>query len=59
VAVVFPSRARSVDPLDGVVRRHHLDEKVVQRAVAEAARRAGIAKPVSPRSPLDRLEPPG
>ncbi len=45
---VFPSGSRSTDPLDGVVRRHHLDEKVVQRAVSEAARKAGIAKPVSP-----------
>ena len=45
---VFPSGSRSVDPLDGVVRRHHLDEKIVQRAVSEAARKAGIAKPVSP-----------
>ena len=45
---VFPSGSRSTDPLDGVIRRHHLDEKVIQRAVSEAARRAGIAKPVSP-----------
>jgi integron integrase len=45
---VFPSGSRSADPLDGVIRRHHLDEKVIQRAVSEAARKAGIAKPVSP-----------
>ena len=45
---VFPAGSRSVDPLDAVIRRHHLDEKVIQRAVSEAARRAGIAKPVSP-----------
>jgi integron integrase len=45
---VFPAGSRSVDPLGGVVRRHHLDEKVVQRAVSHAARKAGIAKPVSP-----------
>ncbi len=45
---VFPSGSRSTDPLDGVIRRHHLDVKVVQRAVSEAARKAGIAKPVSP-----------
>jgi len=45
---VFPSGSRSVDPADGVVRRHHLDEKIVQRAVAAAARAAGLAKPVSP-----------
>ena len=46
--LVFPSRSRSADPLDGVIRRHHLDEKVVQRAVSAAGRAAGIAKPVSP-----------
>ena len=45
---VFPSGSRSTDPLDGVTRRHHLDEKVIQRGVSEAARRAGVAKPVSP-----------
>ena len=45
---VFPSKQRSLDPLSGKIRRHHLDEKVVQRAVAAAARAAGIAKPVSP-----------
>lgn len=45
---VFPSRNRSADPLDGVIRRHHLDEKVVQRALSAAGRAAGIAKPVSP-----------
>ena len=45
---VFPSGSRSVDPLDGMVRRHHLDEKIVQRAVAGAGRAAGIEKPVSP-----------
>jgi integron integrase len=45
---IFPSGRRSVDPADGVVRRHHLDEKIVQRAVAAAARAAGLGKPVSP-----------
>ena len=45
---VFPSGSRSTDPLEGVIRRHHLDEKVIQRAVSAAGRAAGIAKPVSP-----------
>jgi len=45
---VFPSGGRSADPMDGVIRRHHLDEKVIQRAVAAAGRAAAIAKPVSP-----------
>jgi site-specific recombinase XerD len=44
---VFPSQHRSADPEDGVVRRHHLYESVPQRAIKEAARAAGIAKPVS------------
>ncbi len=39
---VFPAGSRSTDPRGGAVRRHHLDEKVVQRAVARAAARAGI-----------------
>jgi len=34
--------------LEGVIRRHHLDEKIVQRAVSAAGRAAGISKPVSP-----------
>jgi integron integrase len=45
---VFPSPNRSVDPRSGVERRHHLTEQAIQRAVAGAARRAGIDKPVSP-----------
>jgi integron integrase len=44
---VFPSKNRSADPDDGVIRRHHLDEAVPQRAVKEAARAAGIAKQVN------------
>jgi integron integrase len=44
---VFPSQHCSADPEDGVVRRHHLYESVPQRAIKEAARVAGIAKPVS------------
>jgi integron integrase len=43
---VFPSKNRSVDPDDGVIRRQHLDESVPQRAVKEAAHLAGIAKQV-------------
>jgi len=44
---VFPSQHRSPDPEDGVLRRHHLYESVPQRAIKEAARAAGIAKPAS------------
>ena len=44
---VFPSGHRSADPEDGMIRRHHLYDSVPQRAIKEAARTAGIAKPVS------------
>jgi integron integrase len=44
----FPSNARSIDPRTGVIRRHHLNETSIQKAVAGAARRAGIDKPCSP-----------
>ena len=45
---VFPSGKRLLDPRSGVIRRHHLDEKTVQRAVRQAVRDAGIVKPASP-----------
>lgn len=45
---VFPAAGHSRDPRSGVIRRHHVDEKRVQRAVKAAAARAGIVKPVSP-----------
>ncbi|HZX70189.1 MAG TPA: integron integrase [Rhodanobacter sp.] len=44
---VFPSAQRSVDPLDGVERRHHFDEGLLSRSMKSACRRAGIVKPVS------------
>jgi site-specific recombinase XerD len=45
---VFPSMVRSVVPRTGIERRHHLYEASVQRAVREAAKLAGIHKPVTP-----------
>jgi integrase len=45
---VFPSATLSVDPRSGVVRRHHVQDQTVQRAIRTAARAAGIDKPVSP-----------
>ena len=45
---VFPSTVRSVDPRSGAEHRHHLNETTVQKAIAGAARRAGIVKPCSP-----------
>ena len=44
---VFPSQRLSVDPRSGVVRRHHLDESGLQKAVRAAARAAGIPKKAS------------
>jgi len=44
---VFPSRKLSADPRGGAIRRHHLDEDVLQRAIKEAARNADVRKPVS------------
>lgn len=44
---VFPASQRSVDPRSGVIRRHHLDETVLQKAVRRAVREAGINKPAS------------
>jgi integron integrase len=45
---VFPSTVRAADPRTGEVRRHHLHEASVQRAVSLAAKRAGIHRPCSP-----------
>jgi len=44
---VFPSRRRSIDPRSGVERRHHLDEKAIQRVMKQAICKAGIHKPAS------------
>ncbi len=45
---VFPSERLSVDPRSAKVRRHHLDEKCIQRAMKDAVRDAGIVKPATP-----------
>ncbi len=44
---VFPSDRLSVDPRSGLARRHHIDESTLQKAVHQAARKAGLNKPVS------------
>lgn len=44
---VFPSSRRSRDPRGGVVRRQHVDDAVLSRALKTARQRAGIAKPLS------------
>lgn len=45
---VFPSVKLSVDPLSKKIRRHHADEKTVQRAVKKAANLASIHKLATP-----------
>jgi len=44
---LFPARDVSTDPLTGVVRRHHVDPAVVNKAIKAAARRAGLTKVIS------------
>lgn len=44
---VFPADRLSVDPRTGRVRRHHLCETTLQRAVSTAVRQAGICKAAS------------
>ena len=41
---IFPSDKLSNDPRSGILRRHHIDESVVQKAVREAIRKGGINK---------------
>lgn len=41
---VFPARGTCVNPETGEVKRHHLHESAVQRAVKEALRKSGIPK---------------
>jgi len=45
---VFPASKFSTDPRSGAVRRHHLYETSVQKAISRAAKGTGIAKLVGP-----------
>lgn len=45
---IFPSGSYSVDPRSGRERRHHIDEKLLQRAVKRAVAASGITKPATP-----------
>ena len=44
---VFPAAKRSVDPISGRVKRHHVLEKSLQNAVKNAVQAAGVTKPAS------------
>ena len=44
---IFPASQRSMDRTSGVIRRHHLDESVLQKAIHSAAQLAKIDKPVT------------
>jgi integrase len=45
---VFPAADVSTDPRSGIIRRHHVHESLLQRAIKAAAQRAGITKPATP-----------
>jgi site-specific recombinase XerD len=44
---LFPSYKLSVDPQSKKIRRHHIDESGINKAIAAARKKAGIVKPVS------------
>jgi integron integrase len=44
---VFPQDHLSVDPRTSILRRHHAYDETYSRALKQAARKAGIVKPVS------------
>jgi integron integrase len=45
---IFPAAGFSKDPRSGHVRRHHVYETSVQKAIKLAAKKAGLHKPVGP-----------
>ena len=45
---LFPAKHRSRDPESDLLRRHHINEKQLQRAVSKAAKTANINKQVTP-----------
>jgi integron integrase len=44
---VFPAQGFSIDPRSGAVRRHHVDEATINKAIKQAVGRTGIVKRVS------------
>jgi integron integrase len=45
---VFPGSSHYTDRVTGERRRHHLHESVLQKAVKQAVRKVGLAKPATP-----------
>ena len=45
---IFVAKSYSVDPRSGVEQRHHMDEKLLQRAMKKAVLAAGVTKPATP-----------
>ena len=45
---VFPAAKLSTDPRSGAVRRHHVQEQAIQRAVKQAVRDADLTKAATP-----------
>lgn len=41
---VFPARAKAIDPRSEIIRRHHIDERLIQRYVKKAITKAKIFK---------------
>lgn len=44
---LFPASKLSTDPRSGLVRRHHVDESSLQKAIRAAVRQSGLTKPAS------------
>jgi site-specific recombinase XerD len=44
---VFPAPRLAIDPRSGALQRQHVDPSVLQRAVRQASRSAGLSKPVT------------
>jgi len=44
---VFPGSSLSKDPRSGIIRRHHLDQSAINRAIKQAVRKTEITKNVS------------
>ena len=56
---VFPARNLSTAPRSGVVRRHHIDPSVINKAIKVAVRKADLTKRISAHiQPTSRQDPP-